>query len=169
MFAVWGLIVLAGIFVVIRFTGLIDHMLPAGDPPNFTFAPETPVPQARNFFIVCPPGRSPRTDRAMPSPSFDATAATLADVMIETAPAHGMQLMSGVPGGKPGRLYFLARTPVFHFPDWVEVEFILPEQGGDITFCLFAQSVYGLDDIQQNEKRTRAWLADIVGRMGPSG
>ena len=69
--------------------------------------------------------------------------------------------MSGVPGGKPGRLYFLARTPVFHFPDWVEVEFILPEQGGDITFCLFAQSVYGLDDIQQNEKRTRAWLADL--------
>lgn len=169
MFALWGILVLGGIFVVVRFTGLIDHILSAGEPPDFTFAPETSVPKARNYFIACPANLSPKTDRSMQSPVFNTAASTLADVMIETAPAHGMTLVSNPTGGEPGRLYFLARTPVFHFPDWVQVELILPEQGEDITFCLFAQSVYGLDDIQQNEKRTRAWIADIVARMGQSG
>jgi len=169
MFAIWGLVVLTGIFVVVRFTGLIDHMLPAGEPPKFTFAPDTPVPQTRNFFVACPDDLLPKTDRSMQSPHFNAAASTLADVMIETAPAHGMTAKTGVSGAEPGRLYFLARSPIFHFPDWVEVELVLPEKGGDISFCLFAQSVYGLDDIQQNEKRTRAWIADIVTRMGPAG
>lgn len=169
MFAIWGLVVLAGIFVVIRFTGLIDHMLPAGDPPNFTFAPDASVPQSRNYFIVCPADRSPKTDRRMESPKFESAVSTLTDLLVETAPAHGMTLMSGIAGSEPGRLYFLARSPVFHFPDWVEVELILPETGNEITFCLFAQSVYGLDDIQQNEKRTRAWISDVIARMGQAG
>ena len=169
MFAIWGLVVLAGIFVVIRFTGLIDHMLPAGDPPNFTFAPDASVPQSRNYFIVCPADRSPKTDRRMESPKFEAAVSTLTELLIETAPAHGMTLMSGIAGSEPGRLYFLARSPVFHFPDWVEVELILPETGNEVTFCLFAQSDYGSDDIQQNEKRTRAWISDVIARMGQAG
>lgn len=169
MFAIWGLVVLAGIFVVIRFTGLIDHMLPAGDPPNFTFSLDASVPQSRNYFIVCPAERSPKTDRRMESPKFETAVSTLTDLLVETAPAHGMTLMSGIAGSEPGRLYFLARSPVFHFPDWVEVELILPETGNEVTFCLFAQSVYGLDDIQQNEKRTRAWISDVIARMGQAG
>lgn len=169
MFGLWGLLVLAGIFVVIRFTGLIDHILSPGAPPNFTFAPEISAPKSRNFFVACPANLFPETDRAMESPYFDTTAATLADVMIETAPAQGMTFMSNPTGAEPGRLYFLARSPVFHFPDWVQVELILPEQGENITFCLFAQSVYGLDDLRQNEKRTRAWIADIKLRMGMTG
>jgi hypothetical protein len=74
--------------------------------------------------------------------------------------------MTDIPGGEAGRLYFLARTPVLRFPDWVEIALILPETGDDVTFCLFARSVYGLDDLGQNEKRTRAWLSDVMTRMG---
>lgn len=172
MFAIWGLLVLAGIFVTVRFTGLIDHMLPAGDPPNVTFGRDADLPKARNFFLACPADRLPQTDRAMQSPSFNASVAALTEVLIETAPDHGMELMSDVAGGEAGRLYFLARTLVFRFPDWVEIELILPETGtgadagNNVSFCLFAKSVYGVDDVGQNEKRTRAWLADVVSRMG---
>lgn len=166
MFAIWGLLVLAGIFVTVRFTGLIDHMLPAGDPPNIAFAQDMDLPDAGNFFITCPADRLPTTDRAMQSPTFKASVASLTEVLIETAPDHGMKLMTDVEGGEAGRLYFLARTPVFRFPDWVEIELILPETGNDVSFCLFAQSVYGVEDMGQNEKRTRAWLADVETRMG---
>lgn len=166
MVAIWGLLVLVGIFVVVRFTGLIDHMLPAGDPPNHTFAPDADVPKSSNFFIVCPDRLTPKTHRRMKSPVFETAASTLADLLIETAPAHGMTLIRGANGAKSGRLYFLARSPIFHFPDWVEVELILPETGNKVTFCLFAQSVYGRDDLKQNEKRTRSWIADVVTRMG---
>ncbi len=166
MVAIWGLLVLVGIFVVVRFTGLIDHMLPAGDPPNYTFAPDADVPKSSNFFIACPDRLAPKTHRHMKSPVFEAAASTLADLLIETAPAHGMTLMRGASGAKSGRLYFLARSPIFHFPDWVEVELILPKTGNEVTFCLFAQSVYGRDDLKQNEKRTRSWIADVVSRMG---
>lgn len=169
MVAIWGLLVLAGLFVVVRFSGLIDHMLPAGDPPNSTFDPGADVPQSNNFFIACPDRLVPKTDRKMQSPVFDAAASTLADLLIETAPAHGMTLMRGANGAKPGKLYFLARSPVFHFPDWVEVELVLPETGNEVTFCMFAQSVYGSEDLGQNEKRTRAWIADVTVRMGQAG
>ncbi|OAZ10101.1 hypothetical protein TH4_07525 [Thalassospira tepidiphila MCCC 1A03514] len=166
MVAIWGLLVLAGIFVTVRFTGLMDHMLPAGDPPNMTFGRDADLPNVPNFFLACPVDRLPDSDRAMQSPSFAASVATLTEVLIETAPDHGMTLMTDVSGGKAGRLYFLARSAVFRFPDWVEIELILPETGNDVAFCLFAQSVYGRDDFGQNEKRTRAWLADVEARMG---
>jgi hypothetical protein len=166
MFAIWGLLLLAGIFVTVRMTGLIDYMLPAGAPPNITFGPNVDLPKTRNFFIACPPGQVPQTDRAMESPTLKASVAALTDVLIETAPDHGMELMTDIPGGEAGRLYFLARTPVLRFPDWVEIALILPETGDDVTFCLFARSVYGLDDLGQNEKRTRAWLSDVMTRMG---
>jgi hypothetical protein len=165
MFAIWGLLVLAGIFVTVRFTGLIDHMLPAGDPPNITFGRDANLPEAGNFFLTCPADQLPDTDRAMQSPTFNASVAALTEVLIETAPEHGMTLMTDVSGGKAGRIYFLARTPVFRFPDWIEIELILPDTGNDVSFCLFAQSVYGLDDIGQNEKRTRAWLDSVSLRF----
>jgi hypothetical protein len=169
MFAIWGLLVLAGIFVAVRFTGLIDQLLPAGDPPNVTFAPEAALPQTRNYFVACPAGRLPETPRSMQSPQFDVSVATLTDLMVETAPDHGMRMVLNPAGGKPGRLYFLARSTVFRFPDWVEIELVLSDDDDSVTFCLFAQSVYGLDDVGQNEKRTRAWLDDVVARMGQDG
>ncbi|WP_417836141.1 DUF1499 domain-containing protein [Thalassospira tepidiphila] len=165
MVAIWGLLVLAGIFVTVRFTGLMDHMLPAGDPPNMTFGRDANLPDVANFFLACPADRLPDSDRAMQSPSFAASVATLTEVLIETASDHGMTLMTDVSGGKAGRLYFLARSAVFRFPDWVEIELILPETGNDVAFCLFAQSVYGHDDFGQNEKRTRAWLDSVSLRF----
>ena len=166
MFVIWGLLVLAGIFVTVRFTGLMDHILSAGDPPNMTFGRDADLPETHNFFLACPADQMPDTDRAMQSPTFKTSVAALTDVLIETAPDHGMKLMTDVSGGKAGRLYFQARTPVFRFPDWIEIELILPESGNDVSFCLFSQSVYGLDDFGQNEKRTRAWLADVKTLMG---
>ncbi|NIY76120.1 DUF1499 domain-containing protein [Thalassospira sp. HF15] len=166
MFAIWGLLLLAGIFITVRFTGLMDHMLPAGDPPNITFGRDADLPTTSNFFLTCPADRLPETDRAMQSPSFNTSVATLTEVLIDTARDHGMALKNDVPGGEAGRLYFLARTPVFRFPDWVEIELILPETGDNVTFCMLAKSVYGVEDLGQNEKRTRAWLADVVTRMG---
>lgn len=170
MVAIWGVVVLVGIFVTVRFTGLINHMLPAGDPPDFTFGQNADLPQNPNFFVACPGDLLPDTLRSMQSPTFAASVASVTEVLVETAPDHGMTLMTDVPAGEAGRLYFLARSPVFHFPDWVEIELILPEGEGnsddDVTFCLFAQSVYGLDDMGQNEKRTRAWLGDVQARMG---
>lgn len=166
MFAIWGLLLLAGIFITVRFTGLMDHMLPAGDPPNITFGRDADLPTTSNFFLTCPADRLPETNRAMQSPTFNTSVAALTEVLIKTAPDHGMTLMTNVSGGRAGRLYFLARTAVFRFPDWIEIELILPETGNDVSFCLFSQSVYGLDDFGQNEKRTRAWLADVVTEMG---
>ena len=166
MFAIWGLLVLAGIFVTVRFTGLMDHILSAGDPPNMIFGPDADLPDANNFFLACPADQLPETDRAMQSPTFNTSVSALTEVLIDTAPDYGMKLMTDVSGGKAGRLYFQARTPVFRFPDWVEIELILPDTGNEVSFCLFAQSVYGLDDFGQNEKRTRAWLKDVQTRMG---
>lgn len=166
MVAIWGVVVLAGIFVTVRFTGLIDHMLPPGDPPNFAFGRDADLPQDPNFFLACPDDLRPDTDRSMQSPSFNASVAALTEVLVDTAPDHGMRLMTDISVGEAGRLYFLARSPVLHFPDWVEIELILPETGNDVSFCLFARSVYGIDDMGQNEKRTRAWLADVNARMG---
>lgn len=166
MFAIWGLLVLAGIFITVRFTGLIDHILPAGDPPNITFGRDADLPGVPNFFLACPVDRLPDTGRAMESPTFTASVAALTEVLIDTAPDYGMTLQTDVSGGEAGRLYFLARTPVFRFPDWIEIELILPETGDDVTFCLFSRSVYGTADFGQNEKRTRAWLKDVQTRMG---
>lgn len=163
---IWALLILAGILIVVRLTGLIDHLLPAGDPPNTRFGRDADLPQNPNFFLACPADQLPDTDRAMESPAFNASVATVTPVMIDAAADHGMQLKTDIAGGMDGRIYFLARTPVMRFPDWVEVEPILSETGEDVTFCLIARSVYGIDDLGQNEKRTRAWLQDVQTRMG---
>ncbi|WP_146030376.1 DUF1499 domain-containing protein [Thalassospira sp. GB04J01] len=156
---VWGLLVLAGIFAVVRFSGLLGMMLPAGEPPQFVFDPNSELPDTPNYFLSCPDGLAPRGGRQMTSPQFEASVEKLARAFIATAPDHGMKLTNGSVGAHS--LQFLARSKVFQFPDWVELKLMsVPDQAG-ATFCLFAKSVYGRDDFQQNEKRTRAWLRDV--------
>ena len=165
---IWVLLVLAGIYAVLRFSGMLAMMLDAGQPPQFQFGADATLPEAPNYFISCPKQMLPGSDRQMESPQFNASIDDLSDALIETAPKHDMKLVSG--SAEAQHLRFLARSPVLQFPDWVEVKLMaVPTEtqqtssdGPETTFCLFAQSVYGMGDFNKNENRTRAWLADVT-------
>lgn len=164
---IWVVLVLAGIFAVLRFSGLLAVMLDAGDPPQFIFDASSQRPETQNYFISCPDGLAPGGRRQMTSPQFDTSIAILSKAFVATAPDHAMKLVNGSAGAQ--NLQFLARSTVFQFPDWVALKLMPVPDGAGVTFCLFAQSVYGRDDLGKNEKRTRAWLADVGQALDPKG
>lgn len=164
MIVIWALLVLGGIFAIVRFSGLLDHMLAAGDPPDFIPTSESPLPATPNYFLACPADMMPPTTRKMESPVFATSRQELAAALVATAPDHGMTLMDG--NENTQILRFLARSTIFRFPDWVEIRLQPGAAGDGVTFCMFAQSVFGHDDLGQNKKRTRAWIRDFRARLG---
>ena len=159
----WLLFVGGLTFAVIRFSGLLDSMLMADEPADISLGPDIDRPQSPTYFLVCPPDACPSTDRNVPSPVFDASPDTVATALQATAGAQGMKLVEG--NGLALELRFLARTPVFRFPDWVDVKVIPGENGGSRVFA-YSRSVYGSDDFGQNEKRLKSWMAATVALIG---
>ncbi|MCC9625712.1 DUF1499 domain-containing protein [Thalassospira sp. MA62] len=159
MIVIWGLLVVVLCFAVVRFSGLLDHMLPAGTPPEQVLSPDVTLPDNPNYFFVCDADQIAPTSRRMDSPTFDQPPEAVAKALIKTAPSHGISLRDGSEYSRS--LRFVARTPVFRFPDWIEIRLDAAKSGQGTTLCLFSQSVYGYADFEQNEKRARAWISSI--------
>ncbi|KZB56078.1 DUF1499 domain-containing protein [Thalassospira xiamenensis] len=159
----WLLFVGGLTFAVIRFSGLLDSMLVAGEPADISLGPDIELPKSPTYFLICPLEACPSTHRNAQSPAFDAAPDTVATALQATAGELGMKLVEG--DGLSLELRFLARTPIFRFPDWVDVKVIPSEQGGSRVFA-YSRSVYGNDDFGQNEKRLKSWMAATVALIG---
>lgn len=160
----WLLFVGGLTFVVIRFSGLLDSILAEGDPAEISLGPDMVLPQTPTYFLICPLDACPSTHRNAQSPAFDASPDAVATALQATAGAQGMKLVDN--DGRALELRFLARTPVFRFPDWVDVKVVPGEKGGSRVFA-YSRSVYGRDDFGQNEERLKSWMAATVARIGP--
>ncbi|WP_404426069.1 DUF1499 domain-containing protein [Thalassospira australica] len=159
----WLLFVGGLTFAVVRFSGLLDNMLWEGEPADVVFGPDMALPETPTYFLICPLEACPSTHRNAQSPAFDAAPDTVATALQATAGELDMKLVEG--DGLSLELRFLARTPVFRFPDWVDVKVIPNAQGGSRIFA-YSRSVYGNDDLGQNEKRLKSWMAATVALIG---
>ncbi len=158
----WLLFVGALTFAVIRFSGLLDSMLLAGEPADIRFGPDMELPKSANYFVICPHDACPKTHRRAPSPDFKVAPDVLATALQGTANAFNMHLIEGDALSLEFR--FLTRTPIMRFPDWVDIKVVPNGQGGSRIFA-YSRSVYGNDDFGKNEKRLKSWMAAAIARM----
>ena len=151
---VFGLI-LVGLVLVIRFSGLWDSLLPAGPVSEVDFATVRP-PGSPNTYLVCPEGVCAATPDAV-SPQTQLRPSQLIDVIIAIAEADGA---AQVERFGTDAVEMVVRTPVMRWPDRVSVR-AYPGPDGGSTFALYSRSIYGESDMGANQKRVERWLSQL--------
>jgi len=119
-------------------------------------------PSSPNTYLVCPPERTTAAiDRA--PPVYDLAPDELERVWLD-ALADAPRLSRRAAEPERRRHLFVQRTPVFRFPDVIQLEILdVPPDGS--TICLYSRSLYGYSDLGANRARVEDWLA----RIGPQG
>jgi uncharacterized protein (DUF1499 family) len=110
-------------------------------------------PLARPSFLACPPGYCAAADIA--SPIFGMPWDQLREYWREVI-AHTPAILM-VSEFEHRRAVYIQRSPVFHFPDVVTVEFVAlgPERS---SVAVYSRSRYGGYDFAKNRKRVERWL-----------
>ncbi|WP_147253008.1 DUF1499 domain-containing protein [Thalassospira profundimaris] len=158
MLIMW-LVAVAGLtFAGVRFSGLLDSMLPAGEPEVTRFSPEMPLPTQPNFYLVCGGGHCPPAIRKIESPVFPVSATQLFSRIEELVPTMGGKVTYR--NGETLHIRFVVRSTIFRFPDWVDLQ-ASPVEDNSSQLLAYSRSVYGGDDFGANEKRLEKLLARL--------
>ncbi|WP_168173656.1 DUF1499 domain-containing protein [Thalassospira sp. TSL5-1] len=158
MLIMW-LIAVAGLtFAGVRFSGLLDSMLPAGEPEVTRFSPEMPLPAQPNFYLVCGGGHCPPAIRKIESPVFPVSASQLFSRIEELVPSmHGKVTYRN---GETLHIRFVVRSSIFRFPDWVDLQ-ASPVEDNSSELLAYSRSVYGADDLGANQKRLEKLVSQL--------
>jgi uncharacterized protein (DUF1499 family) len=155
----WLVAVVGLTFAGVRFSGLLDSMLPAGEPEITRFSPEMVLPAQPNFYLVCGGNHCPPAIRKVESPVFPVSAAQLFSRIEEVvAPMGGKVTFRN---GETLHLRLVFRSPVFRFPDWVDLQ-ATPVEDNTSQLLGYSRSVYGADDFGTNEARLKKLLGQLA-------
>ncbi len=158
MLIMW-LVAVAGLtFAGVRFSGLLDSMLPAGEPEITQFSPEMTLPSQPNFYLVCGGGHCPPAIRKIESPVFSVSASQLFSRIEELVPSMGGKVTYR--NGETLHIRFVVRSSVFRFPDWVDLQ-ASPVEDNSSELLAYSRSVYGADDFGVNKKRLQKLIAQL--------
>lgn len=149
-------LILVGLVLVVRFSGLWDSLLPAGPVSEVNFTTLTP-PGSPNTYLVCPEGVCAGATPDAVSPETQLAPAQLIDRIIAIAEADGANQVErfGVDA-----VEMVIRTPVMRWPDRVSVR-AYPADAGGSTFALYSRSIFGESDLGANRKRVERWLSKL--------
>jgi uncharacterized protein (DUF1499 family) len=117
-------------------------------------------PASPNTYLVCPADRTAAAVDREP-PVSELAPDELERVWLE-ALAREPRLTRVASEPAKRRHLFVQRTPVFRFPDVIQLE-VLEVPPDRSTLCLYSRSVYGSRDLGTNRGRIEDWLA----RFGP--
>ncbi|PKR51638.1 DUF1499 domain-containing protein [Thalassospira marina] len=158
MLIMWFIAVVGLTFAGVRFSGLLDSMLPPGEPEITRFSPEMTLPAQPNFYLVCGGGHCPPAIRKVESPVFPVSAAQLFSRIEELAAGMGGKVTFR--NGETLHIRFVVRSPIFRFPDWVDLQ-ASPVEDNTSQLLAYSRSVYGADDFGANEKRLKKFIAQL--------
>jgi uncharacterized protein (DUF1499 family) len=130
----------------------------AGDP-GFVDLATLERPASPNTYLVCPADRTTAAvDREPPvyDVAVDALEARWLDVLADEP-----RLTRRAADEAARRHLFVQRTPVFRFPDVIQLDFVeVPPDGA--TLCVYSRSVYGYGDMGKNRARVEGWFARVT-------
>ncbi|OSQ36614.1 hypothetical protein TMES_17800 [Thalassospira mesophila] len=159
MVIMWFIAVVGLTFAGVRFSGLLDSMLPPGEPEIVRFSPEMPLPAQPNFYLVCGGNRCPPAIRKIDSPVFQVSASQLFSRIEEIAGTMGGKVT--LRNAETLHLRIVLRSPVFRFPDWVDLQAV-PVEDNTSQLLAYSRSVYGAADLGANKRR----LKRVLSRLG---
>ena len=115
-------------------------------------------PSSPNTYLVCPADRTTaEVDREPPVHALSTD--ELERVWLD-ALAGEPRLERRIAEAEARRYVFVQRTPVFRFPDVIQLEILEAPPDGS-TICLYSRSLYGYSDLGANRARVEDWLARI--------
>lgn len=149
-------LLMVGLALVIRFSGLWDSLLPAGPVLEQNFTTLTP-PGSPNSYLICPEGVCAAATPDAASPEIQLAPAQLIDRIETIAQADGATLMDRIDANA---VEMVVRTPLMRWPDRISVR-AYPGPDGGSTFALYSRSIYGESDLGANQKRVERWLSQL--------
>jgi hypothetical protein len=117
--------------------------------------PELRSPLPKTSFLACPSGYCSAA-AAFTSPVFDLPWDRLRDYWVEMISGETRVVRTVVDLG-PRRYVYIQHSPIFRFPDIVNVELISlgPTRS---SIAIYSRSRYGEYDFRKNRKRVERWL-----------
>ncbi|MCP5366595.1 MAG: DUF1499 domain-containing protein [Hyphomicrobiales bacterium] len=147
---------LAAVAGVLRLTSLWDRLLAPGELRKVDFANLELGPRP-NQFLMCPPGLCRGATPHAESPVFARPAADLRrDLEAAALATPGVEKVAE----EGDTLYFVARTPVMRWPDWITLR-VLDLGDGRSTLAAYGRAVFGRRDFGANRARIEGWLANL--------
>lgn len=147
-------LLMVGLALVIRFSGLWDSLLPAGPVSEVNFATLTP-PGSPNSYLICPQGVCAAATPDAISPEIQLAPAQLIERILAIAEADGATLIDR---RDPNAVEMVVRTPLMRWPDRISAR-AYPGPGGGSTVALYSRSIYGESDLGANKTRVERWLS----------
>lgn len=127
--------------------------------PEFVALSTLERPTSPNTYLVCPAEHTTATVDREP-PAYNVSRDQLETAWLQ-ALADEPRLTRRASDASAHRHLFVQRTPVFRFPDVIQIAFIEVGSGG-ATLCIYSRSVYGYSDLGKNRERVEDWLARIA-------
>jgi uncharacterized protein (DUF1499 family) len=120
-----------------------------------------------NQYLVCPAGECAGQAHAA-SPVYAVPAARLKAAWTAVVMRQPRVRVIGDEAGT-GEMAVVQRSKLMRFPDTVTVAFV-PLADDRSTLYIYSRSTYGHSDLGVNEKRIKAWLAELSAELGvPAG
>jgi len=110
-----------------------------------------------NQFLVAPDGYCENAKPHMEAKVYEVSVETLhaAFVAVASRQPRTKVLEERSDGGK-----FVQKSKLIGFPDFIDVQF-LSMAAKQSTLLIYSRSKYGRSDLGVNEKRIKAWLAEL--------
>ena len=150
-------LILVGLLLVVRFSGLWDSLLPAGPISEVDFATLSP-PGSPNTYLVCPEGVCAGATPDAVSPQTQLPPAQLIERIVAIAEADGAAQVERI---GTDAVEMVVRTPLMRWPDRVSVRAYPLASAYGSTFALYSRSKYGESDMGANKKRVERWIAQL--------
>ena len=150
------------LLIVVALIGLLMILIRTAPMPvaRWHIDPETAArPDTPNVYLMRDgDGDAPALHLAAPP----AEIASALDRIMDARPLT--TLLAG--GAADGFVTYIARTPVFRFPDAVSIRLSATANGTRVS--IFSRSGFGRSDLGANRARVRAIVADLSAAIGPN-
>lgn len=148
------------LFAVLRATGALERLLPAGNFEAVDFR-TLRLASTPNQFLVCPADYCANAPSHLESPVFQILAEDLRNrLKMVLAENPDITIVSEAPSS----IDMIARTPLMRWPDWVSIRFVSLSNSRS-SLAIYSRSVYGYHDLGTNRKRIRKLLSRLSQRL----
>lgn len=118
-------------------------------------------PSTPNTALAAPAGFKPAPD--IVTPAYNIAADKLL-ALIQDVAASQLRVYPAANYTNQLQVHYVARSPVFNFPDLVMVQ-VVRTGSGSSSLVIYSRSVYGQSDLGVNRKRLDTWLAALNTKL----
>lgn len=118
-------------------------------------------PSTPNTALAAPAGFKPAPD--IVTPAYNIAADKLL-ALIQDVAASQPRVYPAANYANQLQVHYVARSPVFNFPDLVMVQ-VVRTGSGSSNLVIYSRSVYGQSDLGVNRKRLDTWLAALNTKL----